>query len=122
MVKIHWNENPLRTRVELDYHGEKDQFKLKLEIDIPKDKFFQASYYLNRRQGDIDLDKARRAVDEKFIFDKDGDEIGESGLSRQVDQFFNAYISELAGEHLGDCTCVATSCVKCRQPARICRH
>ena len=110
-MKIHWNENPLKTVVELD-ESEKRELWLKLQIRIMKDEhLFEASYHLEEGKN-FDLQQARKAVDEKFIFEKTGDD-KKTGLDRATDQHFEWYLESLSGVHLGDCICLACTCTKC---------
>lgn len=108
-MKIIYNENPLRTSVELDEH-DREVFRLKLKVEELQNMLFDAHF--NLTEGDyFNLERARQAVDpEKYIQEDNQEKVY---VDKRVDSIFETCIEELAGIHSGDCTCVPCSCMKC---------
>lgn len=98
--RIIWNENPLKSVVELTDLG-KHYLKLKVIIQEQKEWMGQGHYVLSKE--DLTLEKAKdtaRILDQEFI-------------ERRVKDLMTWYLSELSSSHCGDCTCVPASCSKC---------
>lgn len=109
-MKINWNQNPLKTTVELDEH-EKKEFWYKIKIKMLKEKIYEANFYLKEQY--LNIDKANVAVDTSCFYDENGENSKDSKLDLKVDQKFEDYVEELQGIHVGDCTCIPCTCMKC---------
>jgi hypothetical protein len=110
-MKINWNENPLRTTIDLN-DADKRELWLKIKIKIMEDEhLFEAFYHLEEGKN-FDLEKARLAVNEDYLFKKTGDN-KKTKLDRTTDKHFDWYLEALSEEHVGDCTCVPCTCTKC---------
>jgi hypothetical protein len=107
-VKITYHPNPLRTVIELD-PAELENFRLKVKLAEMSDLLFDAHFHLEEGAY-FDLAKARDAVDPAYYL-QDGDKI--SGLDERVELLVSTFVSDLAGTHIGDCTCFPASCTKC---------
>lgn len=108
-MKIIYNENPLRTTVELDEH-DRQVFWLKLKIEELQNSLF--SVHFNLMEGEyFDIERARKKAEPGFYFKEDHQE--KTPLDERVDNLFKDYVEELLGIHSGDCTCVPCSCMKC---------
>jgi hypothetical protein len=103
-VKIHWSKNPLETEVELDTPQEE---KL-LRACVCNDELISI---LAQVQGVITWDdkgpedaikEARKEMEEY------------SRISEHVDTIIPVFRQSLMASHIGDCVCVAASCIKCR--------
>ncbi len=113
-MKIIYNENPLRTSVELDEH-DREVFRLKLKIEEQENLLFNIHFNLTRdesfRGESLDLDAAKRSANpDYYMAEKDGEK---TPLDKRVDSLFETYVEELMSIHSGDCTCVPCSCMKC---------
>jgi hypothetical protein len=109
-MKIIYNQNPLRSVVELDEH-DREVFRLKIKIEEMQERLFSAHFSLTEGEF-FDLDRARYACNPEHYIQEDNEE--KVKLDKRVDDLFNWYMKELQGWHSGDCTCVACSCAKCR--------
>lgn len=108
-MKIIYNENPLRTSVELDEH-DRQVFWLKLKIEELQNSLFEVHFNLGE-DNHFNLERARYASDpEKYIQEDNQEKVY---LDKRVDSLFETYVEELMGTHSGDCTCVPCSCMKC---------
>lgn len=108
-MKITYNKNPLWTTVELNETEQKELW-YKVKIKEMEELLFEA--YFNLRDGKhYDLDKARKAVEPDYYMT--GEEGDENNIDKRCDEMVQWYVSELKGNHVGDCTCVACSCLKC---------
>ena len=112
-MKFIWNQNPLATVVELDEH-DKRILRLRIEVDCLRNRIEEAHF---------DLNSEDRAWHNKAIKERTLEEAVDAALKaldltrltdEKLDQLLAEYVSELASEHCGDCTCVACSCSKCR--------
>ncbi len=108
-MKITYNKNPLWTTIELD-ESEKKELWYKIKIKEMEELLFDAHFHLE--EGNYyDLNQARKAVDpDYYITGNDGDE---NKIDKRCDEILNYYLSELQSNHVGDCTCVPCSCLKC---------
>ena len=106
-MKITYTPNPLATKVELD-DFEKEMFKLKLKIKEMEDDMFSAHFRLQEGTKHFDLDEARRELDPTYFLAEPNE-----GINQRVNMLFDCFIGDLAGSHLGDCTCFPMSCDKC---------
>jgi len=98
--KIIWNENPLKSVVELTDLG-KHYLKLKVIIQEQEEWMGQGHYVLSK--GDLTLDKAKdtaKILDLEFV-------------ERRVEYVLGWHLNALGGGHCGDCTCLPASCPKC---------
>lgn len=103
-MKITYTPNPLATFVELDEH-EKELFRLKLKIELLEECVFGAQYCLGMNpyaKNKFDVESAKRDLD-----------YDEEKADARVNELLEHYLEELKGQHVGDCTCVACSCLKC---------
>lgn len=110
LMKIIYNENPLKTVVELDAH-DKEVFWLKIKIEELQDRLFDVHFHLEADSSHFDLDQARKAADPEAYIQEDDDK--KLTLDTRVDMLFESFIKELLGEHCGDCVCQPCSCLKC---------
>jgi hypothetical protein len=98
---IHYNENPLKTRVELD---DRDLEILKLNIKIARleDVVFEISYYVKDGKH-YDLERVRKVS--KYELEEDAN----------IERLYEYAVEELTlgRTHLGDCTKFPMSCEKC---------
>ena len=109
-MKIIYNENPLRTVVELDENDRKI-FWLKIKVEELQDKLFEVHFHLSPDEF-FDLDRARKEADpEKYIQEDNQEKVA---IDKRVDSIFEYLVADLQGIHSGDCTCVPASCMKCR--------
>ena len=105
-MKINWHPNPFRTTIEIDDH---DKHMILLAI--------QNEEYTNilcRLDLDLNGKYNRPALTDLEVVKK---EIGKWGdiCNLSVDsEEVQYYISYLDTEHMGDCTCVPCSCLRCR--------
>ncbi len=112
-MKIIYNENPLKTVVELD-DRDKEVFWLKIKVEELVDRLVSVNCSLTRgdRGGEVDIQRAiDRSKLEDYIDEDDGEK---TAVDKRADQMFAAYTRELQGEHNGDCVCQPCSCFKCR--------
>lgn len=108
-MKIIYNENPLRTVVELDEH-DRQIFWFKLKVEELQNKLFDAHFHLAEDKY-FDLERARQATDPEKYLQEDNQE--KVAVDKRVDMLFETYVEELQSIHSGDCTCVPCSCMKC---------
>jgi len=106
-MKITYTPNPLNTIVELDDH-ELEVFRLKLKLKEYEDLLFSAHFHLQEDESWFDINRARKELDPVYWCTDD-----KSKLEERVDELLEHYVEELAGSHIGDCTCFAASCSKC---------
>lgn len=106
-MKINWHKNPLCTTVELN---EQDKRELRWKIRAAEllELLEEAHVYLQDGP-QFDLTKARKAVSADYYLAEDG----ASKLDERVDVLLAHFIGELSSNHVGDCTCVSSSCSKC---------
>lgn len=105
---INWNKNPLRTTVEPDVR-EMATLRQRILVEEFSDLLF--GIHFNLAEGShFDLERARRDADPSYYMSDEGP----SDLERRVETLLEHYLIELALPHSGDCTCVPTSCGKCR--------
>jgi hypothetical protein len=100
-MKITYNQNPMRTVVELD-DDEKKEFWYKLKIEQLKWKLTGGRFYLCHEFDCYDVNRAK----EELTYD-------EAELNKYVDEMCDYYVKSLLDVHSGDCTCVPCSCDKC---------
>jgi hypothetical protein len=107
-MNIIYKDNPLTTEIELN---EEEQSKLWYKVKIAKmeEKLFDASYYLEGEN--FNLEKAKFSVNQNFYFGENDDE--ESPLDKEANEMFINLSIELKSMHAGDCTCIPCSCFKC---------
>lgn len=100
-MKITYNQNPMRTTVELD-EREKKEFWYKLKIEQLEWKLHGGRFYLCPEFDSYNVSRAK----EELTYE-------EAELDKYVDEMCNYYVNSLLDIHLGDCTCVPCSCDKC---------
>jgi hypothetical protein len=100
-MQINWHQNPLWTTISLT-DEDKEVFRLKLKANELQEAVWTAILYLDKSSDHYRPDEALELLSEFK-----GDEWG--------DEEFDYLVSVLEnGSHMGDCTCVPASCVKCR--------
>lgn len=107
-MKIIYMPNPLETIVELDEH-EQEVFKLKIKIAEMESDMFSAHFYLQEGKDWYSVEDARKELDPDYFISDEG-----NGLDKRVQELFDHYVAELKASHFGDCTCIPSSCSKCR--------
>jgi len=122
-MNIVWNPNPLATVVSLDEHDkallwhrvkiahlEEAIMGAHFDLDPEHQQWCRTS--LKDRGSMIDfVADARRHIDYPYLC---GDEEREGEtFNKYVSKMTDELVSELASHHCGDCTCVASSCLKC---------
>lgn len=105
-MKIAWNQNPFLTQIEID-----DRDKQMILLAHQNEEYIEILCSL-----DLDLNGKynRPALTDIEVVKK---EIGKWGdiCNLTVDSdVVRYYISYLNTEHMGDCTCVPASCIRCR--------
>ena len=118
-MKITYNKNPLYTTVELD-ENEKKEFWYKIKIEEMTNLLFEAHFYSDSER--FDLERVKRAVDPEYYLKeghkgKDGEK---TKLDEECDVRLKAYLDDLRGCHVDDCTCVPCSCSKCHAESLLC--
>ncbi len=103
-MEIKYAENPLATIVIPD---ERDilLLKAKAEIDRYDNIICYYNIYSDPESKQYDPVKAKAELDYSNIYPNNFDQM--------IDSCVNDWISDLATEHVGDCTCVPCSCSKC---------
>lgn len=99
--KIIWNQNPLKSVIELTELG-KVYLRLKLKIDHMEDCVVSVIHEAS--EPDTDIGKLRASVDSELNLDK---------FEHLTNHTFGWYLNSLSNAHCGDCTCVPASCTKC---------
>ncbi len=105
-MKITYNKNPLYTTIELDEQEKKD-FWNQIKIREMEDLLFDVHFHLEEGEY-FDIEKARKAVNPDYYLTDE-----KSPLEKRCDMLLETYLEELQSFHIGDCTCVAWSCMKC---------
>lgn len=100
-MKITYNQNPMRTTIELD-EREKKEFWYKLKIEQLEWKLCGGRFYLCHEFDAYNPERAKEELTYK-----------EAELDKYVDEMCEYYIQNLLDIHCGDCTCVPASCDKC---------
>jgi len=108
-MQIVYKQNPLRTEVILD-EAEKKELWYKTKIEEMRSVISNAFFRLE--EGDcLNLQRAREILDiKRFYSSKDK----KAEIDERTDESYNEYLDALRDLHIGDCTCVAMSCIKCR--------
>jgi len=105
-MKINWHQNPFKTTIELD-----DRDKQMILLAYQNKEYTEILCDLNLRfKGSI-------KKDEPFTMDIIQKEVDKWGdiCNLEVDsEEIQDYIKWLNTEHVGDCTCVPCSCIRCR--------
>ena len=109
-MKITYTPNPLRTTVELDEH-EKKELWYKIKIKELEEIVGMAALYVSENPKWFDLEKARKELNNDYIYAESDD--AKSGIDKEADRMMGYYLEALQEEHIGDCTCVPCSCIKC---------
>jgi hypothetical protein len=104
-MKITYNHNPLKTTIELS-KKEKGEFWQRIKVEELIWIIADIEYHLDEL-GNFNLEKARKSADTEYCCDK------EDGINKLVNDRYQVYLDALQDIHLGDCTYVACSCVKC---------
>jgi hypothetical protein len=105
-MKINYHKNPLYTTVDLDEHNKKEMW-LKIKLEQMEELLFDIHFNLQEGKH-FDLESARKSADPEYYCTDE-----KSDIDKRCDQLLEHYITELQGNHVGDCTCVACSCSKC---------
>jgi hypothetical protein len=103
-MEIDYHQNPLRSQVYLD-----DTEKKLLKANIKNEYLLEALaavWYQFRTKEPPNLEKIKEEVS---FFDED------EKFDDYIDALYDTYISELEGgyTHIGDCTCIPSTCFKC---------
>lgn len=105
-MKITYAQNPLATIIELD-EVEKQLLWYRIKVERLEDRLFDAHFHLQDDKYH-DVEAAKRTVDPQFYCTDE-----KSPVEQQVDTLLDEYLHELQQSHVGDCTCVPMSCMKC---------
>jgi len=112
-MKIVWNPNPLLTVVELD-DFDKRLLWHKVKIKELEERIISAHVDLadigKGRSLEESVAQAIRSLDVNRVFDEGK---GKNSFNGRVDHLTAEYTKELTLGHIGDCTCVPCSCLKC---------
>lgn len=111
-MKIIWNQNPLRTVVELDEH-EKEVLWYKVKIQEMEELLYTAHFHLTPDYGYFNAAKVQQACDPSYFISDEYNKDKPSLINQTVDERHKTYLDALQGSHDGDCICHACSCIKC---------
>ena len=111
-MKITYKPNPLETIIELDEHEQRDLWH-KIRFERMTDMLFSVHYELTCKKDGPDIEAIKREVDPDYYLNEDDSTSGKSKLDKSCDESLAHYLEELAGSHVGDCTCFPMSCSKC---------
>jgi hypothetical protein len=107
-MKIEWDINPLKSKIFLD-NKEKEIFRLKIQIDkmleVTSSAYHSLGGYTKKEPNVENAIKELRSI----LYNKNSEEED----IRVSDAELEVFIDDLQSKHIGDCTCVAASCVKC---------
>lgn len=110
-MKITYKPNPLESVIELT-EWEKKELWYKIKIEVMTEHLLDVYFALEERPNrSFDLDRARRASDIQYFYPNNDNE--RSRLDKRTDELYEYYLAECDNAHVGDCTCVAASCMKC---------
>lgn len=133
-MKITYNENPLKSVVELDEH-EKKELWYKIKVEEMVELLFEAHFcllennyssrsWIVRRLRETwykflgqplilsrDVKRAKDAVDPSYYLAEHRGE--RAKMDERVDELFDWYVHSLQDIHGGDCNCIPASCPKC---------
>ena len=104
-MKIHWNENPLKTEVEVN-DNDRERILLYVQNEHYSEILCGLDLWLKGkiRHGElISIEKIRNAVSGW----------GEICNMTTESEYVTEYVDQLKYAHVGDCTCLPTSCMKC---------
>lgn len=115
-MKIVYGENPFVTKVLLT-----DIEKLKLWYELKvrelEERLYDAHFHLTEEKYKDDV-RVLSALDPSYYTEED-DGV-KSKLDQRVDRLYGSFVGELEGGfHVGDCTCVPCSCVKCHAESMV---
>ena len=121
-MRIVWNQNPLATVVELDDFDKKLLWH-RMKIAQLEEMIGEAHFDLDPEHQEWCRTALKERCPVDFVADarKNLDYPYICGDEKRRDKSFDEYIEERAGEyadelalvHVGDCTCIACSCLKC---------
>ncbi len=106
-MKINWHKNPLYSEVLLS-EQEKRELWWKIRSEEMQDLLYEAHFRL-KEGPHFNIEEARNHVKPDYYLS----DTGKTGLDKRADELLAHFIEELAGWHVGDCTCVACPCSKC---------
>ena len=98
-MKIIYNQNPLKTQVFLDDQS-RQLLRAKIHIDSLEDIVYNALYQWSEHE---DIKPVMESLNK----------IHSDSFEKRIDDLVALDEQELLGEHLGDCTCMPMSCMKC---------
>lgn len=98
-MKITYMENPLETTIELD-EKEKEILLLKIKLKNAEENRMMAEYALNEGKMNDLKEYISRCIDD-------------TDFENYAQRLYETYLEELMSSHIGDCTCVPCSCMKC---------
>ncbi len=108
-MKINYNKNPLYTTIDLD-ENEKKELWYKIKLERLEDLLYEAHFYLEEGSF-FNLEKAKLSANpDYFLSDNDNEK---SSLDQYCDRMLESILLNLKANHIGDCTCVPCSCLKC---------
>lgn len=99
---IRWDENPLRTRVELD-DSDRARLRLAVHVELLRRRIYATYFELEREGG-----SKKYAMGTLNIGGLEA-----APLKETLDELQAEYEAALQDEHYGDCVCQAVSCEKC---------
>ena len=102
-MRIIWKPNPLESIVELD-DSDRRLLRLRLEVDDLQERIASAHVLLDSTWLQSESPEVGKAL--RYLTIPDDDPVR---LDRRAAEFER----ELAAGHVGDCTCVPCSCLKC---------
>ncbi len=104
-MKIIWNQNPLKTVIELE-PLEVELLRHKLMIEEMEMAICGGWMHLNKDDKDwYDPEKARKELKHEYWYSDE--------YKARIQEMLDYYVTALKDVHGGDCTCVACSCDKC---------
>lgn len=105
-MNIIWNPNPFLTKVEID-----DRDKQMILLAYQNEEYSEILCGLNM---ELKGEYGRPALTDLEVVKKEIDKWG-AICNMEVDsEQIQCYISYLNTEHMGDCTCVPASCIRCQ--------
>lgn len=104
-MKIHWNENPLKTTVELD-DTDREKILIYIQKEMYEDILCDLDAWINEEIGK-DISTPLKQVQEKIQI---WNEICDMNIDHEKVKVYEKY---LKFGHGGDCTCTPCTCVQC---------
>ncbi len=105
-MNIIYNKNPLYIKVELDPFDQKELW-YKIKIQELEELLSNANFHLQEDKY-LDIQRAQEYSNPNYYCTD-----SKSKLDERCDMLLDRYIQELKSSHIGDCTCIPCSCLKC---------